>query len=665
MIQFSDFFPFLSENMETDTPQNSPEEIVHKRKRKKIIKWGQRFLLLTIVGGGGWLLWGPKEKVVEYATSTVQKEDVQHIVSISGSTEAGATIGLRFEQGGKISTLLVYEGDTVKKGDILGLLEADQLNIDVEQAEAALAMAQAELDLRYAGPNTEEREVSEVRKEEAQLNLRHAAAELQETKELGSQKVERAEREVTNAEIALENAKIAYENALRSAATTGEGAQKDLSDDLISAKKTVISALDEVRNAIAITDDILEFDTTVYSDRRRFIGFKDEDAIRRAKDAYRQSNTKLEETEQNFESAETEWNTESATLLLKETDALLVTAKTMLDETFVALEGSVTNGVLTENNLQTLRTSVKTEQDAISNDLETVRSREQNISGAVLDIGTADVSKTKEIDTAQANVDAAQNALEIARRSLESTKTEVSANASQSKRTVENQKIALLSAEKQHEQLIASPRPVDVASLQANVQQKLAAWKRAKANLEETIIRAPEDGLITDVPFHEGETVTTAEDIITLKTDGLHLLANVPETDILPVNVGDPVTIDFDAFPTGETLQGEVIEVDPAETVIQGVIYYQTKVSLTGVDERVRSGMTADLEILAEEKQDTLAIPVEALQYEGEQAFVYVLENGEKIRKDIRTGLEGEENIEVVEGLNEGERVILYEKTED
>ena len=40
------------------------------------------------------------------------------------------------------------------------------------------------------------------------------------------------------------------------------------------------------------------------------------------------------------------------------------------------------------------------------------------------------------------------------------------------------------------------------------------------ANLEETIIRAPEDGLITDVPFAEGETVTTAEDIITLKTDG-------------------------------------------------------------------------------------------------------------------------------------------------
>ena len=53
--------------------------------------------------------------------------------------------------------------------------------------------------------------------------------------------------------------------------------------------------------------------------------------------------------------------------------------------------------------------------------------------------------------------------------------------------------------------------------------------------------------------------------------------------------------------------------------------------------------MTADLEILAEEKQDTLAIPVEALQYEGEQAFVYVLKTEKKKKKDIRTGLEGEE----------------------
>ena len=72
-----------------------------------------------------------------------------------------------------------------------------------------------------------------------------------------------------------------------------------------------------MRNAIAITDDILEFDTTVYSDRRRFIGFKDEDAIRRAKDAYRQSNTKLEETEQTLK-AQTEWNTESCNASLKE-----------------------------------------------------------------------------------------------------------------------------------------------------------------------------------------------------------------------------------------------------------------------------------------------------------------------------------------------------------
>ena len=91
-----------------------------------------------------------------------------------------------------------------------------------------------------------------------------------------------------------------------------------------------------------------------------------------------------------------------------------------------------------------------------------------------------------------------------------------------------------------------------------------------------------------------------------------------------------PVEIDFDAFPSGETLQGEVIEVDPAETVIQGVIYYQTKVSLTGVDGTCSFGNDRRFRNFGRRKQDTLAIPVEALQYEGEQAFVYVLKNGEK-----------------------------------
>ncbi|QQS59379.1 efflux RND transporter periplasmic adaptor subunit [Candidatus Peregrinibacteria bacterium] len=650
--------------METDTSQNSSPDISQKRTRKKLIKWGRRILTIAILGLVGWALWGPKEKAVEYVTETVSTKDVHHIVDISGSTESGSTIGLRFERGGKISNVLVGEGDEVKKGDILTLLEENQLNIDVEQAEAALNMAQAELDLKYAGPNREERAVSEVKKEQSQLELKHAAEELQDTKQLGKQRIEKGEREVKNAEITLENAKIAYENAVRSGGKTEESAQKGLSDDLISAQKTIISALDEVRNAIAITDDILEFDTTSYSDRRRFIGFRNEDAVRRAKDAYRQSKTGLLGIEGDFEEIIPNWNTETSTALLEQMDVLLITAKTMLDETFVALENSITGESLSETVLQTLRGTVKTGQDSLSSELETVRNREQIISGSVLDKDTADVSKSKEIDTAKANVDTAQSALEIAMQSLENIKTENSVNVASAQRTIGTKKVALLSTEKQHEQLIAEPRSVDVASLQANVNQKLSAWKRARANLEETILRAPRDGIVTDVAFETGESITTAEDMITIKTDGLYILANVPETDILPVNVGDPVEIDFDAFPSGEKLMGEVFHVDPAETIIQGVVYYQIKVSLTNPDERVRSGMTADLEILAEEKKEALTIPVEALQYEGEQAFVSVLENGEKIRKNIRTGLEGEEAIEVLEGLNEGERVILYEKTD-
>ena len=169
-----------------------------------------------------------------------------------------------------------------------------------------------------------------------------------------------------------------------------------------------------------------------------FIGFKDEDAIRRAKDAYRQKQHRTAKGGREFWKSETEWTTESGNPSLEEADDLLVTAKTMLDETFVALENSVTNGILTESELQTLRTTVKTEQDAISSDLETVRSQEQNISGAVLDIEQQMFEKTKRNWYRKRNVDAAKMPFEIARRSLESTKTEVSANASQSKRSVEN-----------------------------------------------------------------------------------------------------------------------------------------------------------------------------------------------------------------------------------
>ena len=73
--------------------------------------------------------------------------------------------------------------------------------------------------------------------------------------------------------------------------------------------------------------------------------------------------------------------------------------------------------------------------------------------------------------------------------------------------------------------------------------------------------------------------------------------------------------------------------------------------------------MTVNLDIITESVDETLQIPIQALNYDDDKVYVYILEGGEKIRQFIETGIEGDYNIEVLEGLSLNDNVIIYEKT--
>ena len=81
--------------------------------------------------------------------------------------------------------------------------------------------------------------------------------------------------------------------------------------------------------------------------------------------------------------------------------------------------------------------------------------------------------------------------------------------------------------------------------------------------------------------------------------NSLEVDADVPEIDIGKISTGDTVSMTLDAFP-GETFTGKVFYIDPAETILSGVVDYLVKVSFDKNDPRVKSGLTANLDITTE-----------------------------------------------------------------
>ena len=194
----------------------------------------------------------------------------------------------------------------------------------------------------------------------------------------------------------------------------------------------------------------------------------------------------------------------------------------------------------------------------------------------------------------------------------------------------------------------------------AEIKAAQARVDAAQATLNMARVISPFAGTVTESQTLPGDQVSAGgtafrvDDLSSLLVD-----VEVSEVDINSVSIGQPVTLTFDAI-LGKTYHGEVVEVTQAGTVDEGVVNFTVTVELTDADALVKPGMTAGVNIVVEELQDVLLVPNRAVRLvEGERA-IYVLEEGESVRKEIRLGSSSDTMSIVVSGdVAEGDLIIL------
>lgn len=156
-------------------------------------------------------------------------------------------------------------------------------------------------------------------------------------------------------------------------------------------------------------------------------------------------------------------------------------------------------------------------------------------------------------------------------------------------------------------------------------------------------------------------TDTTA---FTISGDTSMLLSvSVDELDINSVEQGQTAQVTFDAI-EDKTFEGTVTKVGNTASASGGVAKYTVEIT-TPKDEEMKAGMNASATITIEEKENIVTIPVNALQERGEEVFVYTEQDDEgnlSGEQQVTTGLSDGENVEITEGLSEGD-VVYYQKT--
>lgn len=186
----------------------------------------------------------------------------------------------------------------------------------------------------------------------------------------------------------------------------------------------------------------------------------------------------------------------------------------------------------------------------------------------------------------------------------------------------------------------------------------------ALSKYEDTIIRAPEAGTITDILVEYGEKTTPSKEALVLQDiDNVYIEALINESNITTIKVGQAVDVSLDAFSKSTILGGVVKHIDPAAVTNDGVVNYKIKIALTEKNPLIRPGMNAEVTIIAKTKENVLYIPKASITTIDGESYVYVLTNEKRktsVKKRVTLGMSGDGNrVEILSGLSRGDRIVL------
>jgi RND family efflux transporter MFP subunit len=212
---------------------------------------------------------------------------------------------------------------------------------------------------------------------------------------------------------------------------------------------------------------------------------------------------------------------------------------------------------------------------------------------------------------------------------------------------------------------IAGAAKEDILAAEANILADKAEIASIKHSIALASIRAPFDGVVSKQDAKIGQVVSINDALVSLIGENkFEIEANVPEADIAKLSVGNRAKVTLDAYGSDTIFDAEVVSIDPAETLIDNVATYKVTFSFLLDDPRVRSGMTANIDILSAEKPNTLLIPSRAVKDSEDGKAVRIKnEDGSISLRTVIVGMKSSDGrIEIISGLEEGDLIIIGEK---
>jgi len=200
-------------------------------------------------------------------------------------------------------------------------------------------------------------------------------------------------------------------------------------------------------------------------------------------------------------------------------------------------------------------------------------------------------------------------------------------------------------------------RQEDRDALLAQIRQAEATLKLAVINLKNATIRAPISGIISQRFLDRGAFVTTNTPLIRIVAmDIVKVVVHVVESELAQFRAGAIAEIRVDTYPD-ELFRGSVVRISP--TVDPESRTADVEIQLDNKDHRLKPGMFARVSLVMQRREGILLLTKDSLLRESGTTGVFVHDSGRALLREVRLGLEGEQYVEILTGLREGDEVIV------
>jgi multidrug efflux pump subunit AcrA (membrane-fusion protein) len=659
-------------------------------------------------------LQAPKKKVPP-ATVTVSRGVVLATVSATGNVTAENQLALDFDTGGRLVEVLVKEGDKVRRGQVLARIDSGPARDELAAAQGDLAAAQARLVELREGATPQELAEARSKIDEGQRGVEKASTELSSAQETRDQDELTAEDKVDQTRKALATVRaVSDKRAADLQADVDQAVKRLAHDEDQLALEEARLADDAARyHGLLRLEDALRVQLDQLRERDRRLEQKQRDKGCAAAGGSSASTTTSTTTPTGTApvssrpvktaapkgtSSTTATTAPPTSTTTSSTTTTTAPKKADDDETdaktkecnAIANERSKVQAeiVRTQEDLRTVTSDraraeadVRQDERKVDDVLRQIVIDKEDLADARNALSAARVEDRKKVEEA---TDELENALD----SLDSTRLTGDQNVAKARDEVASARAALGTRQAEKEVTDQPPTPGQVAIEQGGIEAARARAEEAERKLGETTLYSPADGTVGVINAKVGEEVTGARDTLAFSVSQaaggavateppgtvsggsggfitltdvstLQVEARFAEADATRIRPGQVATITLDAL-GGREVSGNVVSVDSLETLENNVVTYNVTLLLARTEEGIKPGMTASVDVVVAERKGVLRLPTSAVSPREGVATVSVLEpDGETKTRTVRTGLKGDDDIEILDGLREGDRVVL------